>query len=54
MVTYLRTFSYTQRFEAIFSAIDIQPIFAVVAKKTSLGRSVELCSDDLFFNGPYY
>ena len=32
----------TQRFEAVFSAIDIQPIFAVVAKKSSLGRPVEL------------
>ncbi len=32
----------TQRFEAIFSAIDIEPIFAVVTKKSRLGRPVEL------------
>ncbi|PLR82613.1 IS5/IS1182 family transposase [Bacillus canaveralius] len=32
----------TQRFEAIFSAIDIDPIFAVVTKKSRLGRPVEL------------
>lgn len=32
----------TQRFEAIFSAIEIQPIFAVVTKKSPLGRPVEL------------
>lgn len=32
----------TQRFEAIFSTIDIDPIFAVVTKKSLLGRPVEL------------
>lgn len=32
----------TQRFEAIFSAIDIDPIFAVVTKKSRFGRPVEL------------
>lgn len=32
----------TQRFEAIFSAIDIAPIFAVVTKKSRFGRPVEL------------
>jgi transposase len=32
----------THRFEAVFSAIDINPIFAVVTKKSSFGRPVEL------------
>ncbi|GBF12650.1 IS1182 family transposase [Tepidibacillus sp. HK-1] len=32
----------TQRFEAIFSTIDIDPILAVVAKKSRFGRPVEL------------
>ena len=32
----------THRFEAIFSAIDIQPIFAVITKKSRFGRPVEL------------
>lgn len=32
----------TQRFEAIFSTIDIDPIFVVVTKKSILGRPVEL------------
>jgi transposase len=32
----------TQRFEAIFSTIDIDPIFAVVTKKSRFGRPVEL------------
>lgn len=32
----------TQRFEAIFSAIDIESIFAVVTKKSRFGRPVEL------------
>ena len=32
----------TQRFEAIFSTIDIDPILAVVMKKSLLGRPVEL------------
>lgn len=32
----------THRFEAIFSAIDIDPIFAVVTKKSRYGRPVEL------------
>lgn len=32
----------TQRFEAVFSTIDIDPIFAVVTKKSRLGRPVEL------------
>ena len=32
----------TQRFEAIFTAIDIHPIFAVLAEKSSLGRPVDL------------
>jgi transposase len=32
----------TQRFEAIFSAIDIDPIFAVVTKKSRFGRPVKL------------
>jgi len=32
----------TQRFSAIFSAIDIDPIFAVVTKKSRFGRPVEL------------
>ncbi|PWA12480.1 IS1182 family transposase [Pueribacillus theae] len=32
----------TQRFEAIFSAIDIDPIFAVVTKKSRFGRPVDL------------
>jgi transposase len=32
----------TQRFEAIFSTIDIEPIFAVVTKKSRLGRPIEL------------
>lgn len=32
----------THRFEAIFSAIDIDPIFAVVTKKSRFGRPVEL------------
>lgn len=32
----------THRFEAIFSAIDIDSIFAVVTKKSNLGRPVEL------------
>jgi transposase len=30
------------RFEAIFSAIDIEPIFALVTKKSRFGRPVEL------------
>ncbi|GBF11204.1 IS5/IS1182 family transposase [Tepidibacillus sp. HK-1] len=32
----------TQRFESIFSTIDIDPIFAVVTKKSRFGRPVEL------------
>lgn len=32
----------THRFDAIFSAIDIEPIFAVVTKKSRFGRPVEL------------
>lgn len=32
----------TQRFEAVFSTIDIEPIFAVVTKKSRFGRPVEL------------
>jgi transposase len=32
----------TQRFDAIFSTIDIDPIFAVVTKKSRFGRPVEL------------
>src|SRR5436305_13158482 len=32
----------TQRFEAIFSTIDFDPIFAVVTKKSRFGRPVEL------------
>ncbi len=32
----------TQRFEAIFSTIDIEQIFAVVTKKSRFGRPVEL------------
>ncbi|MFC0478058.1 IS1182 family transposase [Robertmurraya beringensis] len=32
----------TQRFDAIFSAIDIEPIFALVTKKSRFGRPVEL------------
>lgn len=32
----------THRFEAIFSAVDIDPIFAVLTKKSLLGRPVEL------------
>ncbi|MBZ9537268.1 transposase, partial [Cytobacillus oceanisediminis] len=32
----------TQRFEAIFSSIDIDPIFAVVTKKSRFGRPVKL------------
>jgi transposase len=32
----------TQRFEAIFSTIDIDSIFAVVTKKSRFGRLVEL------------
>jgi transposase len=32
----------THRFETVFSAIDIHPIFAVVTKKSSFGRPVEL------------
>ncbi|MTT31394.1 IS1182 family transposase [Terrilactibacillus sp. BCM23-1] len=32
----------TQRFEAIFSTIDIDPIFALVTKKSRFGRPVEL------------
>ncbi len=32
----------TQRFEAIFSAIDIDHIFAVVTKKSRFGRPIEL------------
>ena len=32
----------THRFEAVFSAIDIEPIFAVVTKKFRFGRPVEL------------
>ncbi|MBM7647012.1 transposase [Scopulibacillus daqui] len=32
----------TQRFEAIFSAIDIDPILTVVKKKSRLDRPVEL------------
>ena len=32
----------THRFSAIFSAINIQPIFAVVTKKSRFGRPVEL------------
>ena len=31
----------THRFDAIFSAIDIEPIFAVVTKKSRFGRPVE-------------
>jgi transposase len=36
----------TQRFEAIFSAIDIDPIFAVVTKKSRFGRP-QLCGNNL-------
>lgn len=32
----------TQRFEELFSTIDIDPIFALVTKKSNLGRPVEL------------
>lgn len=32
----------THRFEAVFSAVDIEPIFAVVTKKSRFGRPVEL------------
>lgn len=32
----------THRFEAVFSAIDIEPIFAVVTKKSRFGRPTEL------------
>ena len=32
----------TQRFEAIFSAIDINPILAVLRKTSCVGRPVEL------------
>jgi transposase len=32
----------TQRFEAVFSTIDIDQIFALVTKKSNLGRPVEL------------
>jgi len=32
----------THRFEAVFSAIDIEPIFAVVTKKSRFGRPVDL------------
>lgn len=32
----------TQRYDEIFSAIEINPILNVVAKKSHLGRSVEL------------
>ena len=32
----------THRFEATFSAVDIDPIFAVVTKKSRFGRPVEL------------
>ena len=32
----------TQRFEAIFSAIDLDQIFAVVTKKSRFGRPIEL------------
>lgn len=32
----------THRFEAVFSAIDIEPIFAVVTKKSRFGRPVKL------------
>ncbi|WP_438824138.1 hypothetical protein [Bacillus sp. JJ1503] len=32
----------THRFEAVFSAIDIEPIFAVVTKKSRFDRPVEL------------
>ncbi len=32
----------THRFEAIFSTIDMEPIFAVVTKKSRFGRPVEL------------
>ena len=32
----------THRFEATFAAVDIDPIFAVVTKKSHLGRPVEL------------
>lgn len=32
----------THRFEAVFSAIDIEPIFAVVTKKSRFGRPVAL------------
>lgn len=32
----------TQRYDEIFSAIDIHPILAIVAKKSNLGRPVEL------------
>ncbi len=31
----------THRFESIFSAIDIDPIFAVVTKKSRFGRPVD-------------
>jgi transposase len=31
-----------QRFESIFSAVDIEPIFAVVTKKSRFGKPVEL------------
>jgi transposase len=34
--------SPTQRFEAVFSSIDIEPIFDVVTKKSHLGRPVQL------------
>jgi transposase len=34
--------SPTQRFEAVFSSVDIEPIFDVVAKKSHLGRPVQL------------
>lgn len=34
--------SPTQRFEAVFSSIDIEPIFDVVTKKSHLGRLVQL------------
>ncbi|MDQ0258018.1 transposase, partial [Evansella vedderi] len=32
----------TQRYDEIFSAIDINPILIIVAKKSNLGRPVEL------------
>ncbi|MDQ0253522.1 transposase, partial [Evansella vedderi] len=32
----------TQRYDEIFSAIDINPILSIVAKKSQLGRPVEL------------